>query len=98
MIDPPSYFRALAGVEVPTEGGMIPCPLSDHDDAHASCQVLAEPDRGWWCFGCSRGGRVYDLASLLVGGPWGRELRGHCFATAQEVVAASYPTRPRVPR
>jgi len=40
LIDPPTYFRALSGVEVPDDGGMIPCPLPDHYDSHASCQVL----------------------------------------------------------
>jgi hypothetical protein len=41
---------------------MVKCPLSDHDDFYASCQVFAEAERGWWCFGCSRGGRIYNLA------------------------------------
>jgi signal transduction histidine kinase len=57
----------------------VACPLPDHDDAYAyayaSCQVYAEAEQGWWCFGCQRG-RIYDLASLLSGGAWGRELRG----------------------
>jgi RepB DNA-primase from phage plasmid len=88
-IDPPTYFRALAGVAVPAEGGLIPCPLPDHDDSRASCQVFAEAERGWWCFGCARGGRIYDLASLMSGGPWGRELRGGAFWAAREVVAAA---------
>jgi hypothetical protein len=52
LIDPPSYFRALAGVEV-ADGGMIPCPLPDHEDSHASCQVFEEAARGWWCYGCA---------------------------------------------
>jgi hypothetical protein len=43
----------------------------------------------WWCFGCSRGGRVYDLGSLLAGGPWGHELRGEAFKGARELVAAA---------
>jgi hypothetical protein len=61
---------------------MVKCPLPDHDDAYASLQVFAEAERGWWCYGCARGGRVYDLASLLSGGPWGRELRGEAFVAA----------------
>jgi hypothetical protein len=65
LIEPAVYFRALCGVEVPAGGGMVKCPLPDHDDAYASCQVFAEAERGWWCFGCARGGRIYDLASLL---------------------------------
>ena len=80
---------ALRRCEVPDGGGLVPCPLPDHDDAYASCQVYAEAERGWWCFGCQRGGRIYDLASLLAGGPWGRDLRGEVFRTARELVAAA---------
>jgi hypothetical protein len=82
LIAPPVYFHALSGIEVPASGRMVKCPLPDHDDAYASLQVFAEAERGWWCFGCGRGGRIYDLASLLSGGPWGRELRGEAFVAA----------------
>jgi hypothetical protein len=67
----PLLPRAL---RVPDGGGMVRCPLPDHDDAYASCQVFADTEQGWWCFGCSRGGRIYDLASLMAGGAWRREL------------------------
>jgi hypothetical protein len=33
--------------------------------------VYAEAVQGCWCFACQRGGRIYDLASLLAGGTWG---------------------------
>jgi hypothetical protein len=74
LLAPPVYFRALCGLEVPAAGGMVKCPLPDHDDAYASVQVFAEAERGWWCFGCARGGRVYDLGSAFgraVGGSSG---------------------------
>jgi DNA primase len=35
------------------------------------------------CFGCNRGGRIFDLASLLIGGPWGIDLRGDAFRAAR---------------
>ena len=35
------------------------------------------------CFGCGRGGRIFDLASLLIGGPWGVDLRGDAFRAAR---------------
>jgi hypothetical protein len=89
LIALPAYFLALAGVGVPDAGGMVHCPLPGHDDAYASCQVYAEAEQGWWCFGCSRGGRIYDLASLLAGGAWGRELRGEAFRSVRELVAAA---------
>jgi hypothetical protein len=69
------------------------CPLPDHDDAYASCQVYAEAEQGWWCFGCQRGGRIYDLASLLAGGAWGRDLRGEAFKVTRELVAAGLRCR-----
>jgi RepB DNA-primase from phage plasmid len=89
LIDPPSYFSALCEVDVPGEGGMVKCPLPDHEDSYASCQVFPEAERGWWCYGCSRGGRVYDLTSLLAGGPWGRELRGERFSEVRALVLAA---------
>ena len=76
-------------MRVPGGGGAVRCPLPDHDDPYPSCQVNAEAEQGWWCFGCERGGRVYDLGSLLTGGPWGRDLRGEAFKAARELVAAA---------
>jgi RepB DNA-primase from phage plasmid len=78
-IPPPAYFRALAGLEVPERGGHVACPLPDHHDQLASCMVYRDPSEGWHCYGCGRGGTVYDLASLLAGGRWGRDLRGQDF-------------------
>jgi DNA primase len=37
--------------------------------------VYPEAGRGWYCFGCGRGGSVYDFAALL----WGRKTRGGDF-------------------
>jgi hypothetical protein len=89
LIAPPTYFRTLCGMRVPDDGALVRCPLPDHDDAYASCQVYPEAEQGWWCFGCQRGGRIYDLASLLAGGAWGRHLRGEVFRSARELVAAA---------
>jgi RepB DNA-primase from phage plasmid len=70
---PPSvYFRLLAGVGVPERGGDVRCPLPDHDEQNPSCRVYPTPEQGWVCFGCQRGGSIYDLASLLDRGPGGR--------------------------
>jgi hypothetical protein len=79
LIAPPAYFLALASVAVPDGGGMVKCPLPDHNDSYASCQVFAEAEQGWWCFGCSRGGRIFDLASLMSGGAWGRRCAARLF-------------------
>ena len=67
-IPPPVYFRLLCGLAVPSRGGYVLCPL--HEERTPSCMVWVEPERGWWCFGCGRGGGIYDLASLVEGGPW----------------------------
>lgn len=78
-IAPPAYFAVLAGVEVSDQGGHIPCPLPDHTEQLASCMVYPDPGGGWWCYGCQRGGTIYDFASLLDGRNWGRMLRGEEF-------------------
>ncbi len=85
-LTPPAYFRALAGVSVSERGGHTPCPLPDHDEQVSSCMVYPDPGEGWWCFGCSRGGTIYDLAALLEDGSWGRHLRGEEFGAVKRAV------------
>jgi hypothetical protein len=87
-ISPPVYFRLLAGVDVPEGGGDVRCPLRDHEEEHPSCRVYSSPERGWVCFGCQRGGSIYDLASLLDRGPGGRRgaLRGEEFGRVRRRV------------
>lgn len=57
---PSRLLAALAGVKVGDQGGHIPCPLPDHTERLASCMVYPDPGQGWWCYGCQRGGTVYD--------------------------------------
>ena len=47
-----------------------------------------DPSQGWRCHagGCGARGAIYDLASVLLGGPWGRELRGEAFKRARAYV------------
>jgi RepB DNA-primase from phage plasmid/CHC2 zinc finger len=71
-IAPPVYFWLLARVAVPERGGDVRCPLPDHDERNPSCRVYPTPERGWICFGCQRGGTIYDFASLMERGPGGR--------------------------
>jgi len=84
QISPPEYFEALAGIEVP-RGGLIRCPA--HDDRHPSCSVGTDASTGWCCHACGARGAIYDLASVLLGGPYGRELRGEAFKRARAYVA-----------
>jgi hypothetical protein len=83
-IAPPEYFRRLAGITVP-RGGLVSCPAPAHDDRHPSCSVGAEASQGWCCHSgdCGARGAIYDLASVLLGGPWGGELRGTAFTRAR---------------
>jgi hypothetical protein len=83
-IAPPEYFRRLAGIAVP-RGGLVRCPVPAHVDRHPSCRVGADAGQGWCCHAgdCGARGAIYDLASVLLGGPWGRELRGEAFTRAR---------------
>ena len=87
-VPPPVYFRLLAGIAVPERGGDVRCPLPDHDEQNPSCRVYPTPEEGWVCFGCQRGGSIYDLASLLDHGPGGRRgaLRGEDFKRVRREV------------
>ena len=69
------YFQRLARIELPARGN-ISCPSSTHPDVKPSCSVT---DYVWYCHGCGASGTIYDLASLLDGGPTG------------DVLAASEP-------
>src|SRR4051812_8456046 len=90
---PRDYFAALCGVTETDRDSKVQCVLPDHDDPRASLWVGDTPDAGWFCFGCNRGGRIFDLASLLIGGPWGADLRGDAFRTAR----AELERRLRIP-
>lgn len=62
LVPPPVYFERLTGLRV-GRSGKLHCLF--HDDRSPSLHVYREPERGWFCFGCLRGGSVYDLAALL---------------------------------
>jgi hypothetical protein len=87
-ISPPEYFEKLAGIVVPREG-LVSCPAPGHADRNPSCSVGTSPDQGWCCHSgdCGARGAIYDLASVLLGGPWGHELRGEAFKRARAYVA-----------
>jgi len=71
-LDPARYVAALTGQAV-GRSRKVRCPL--HDDRTPSLHVYADPARGWFCFGCGRGGSIYDLAAAL----WLLEPRGEGF-------------------
>jgi hypothetical protein len=71
-IPPEVYVQTLTGERVGRDR-KVTCPL--HDDRTPSLHVYEDPERGWYCFGCGRGGSIYDLAAALYGLP----LRGSGF-------------------
>jgi hypothetical protein len=51
----------LAGLEA-DRGGKVRCPFHDPDRT-PSLQLY--DDGSWYCFGCRRGGSIYQFAALL---------------------------------
>jgi hypothetical protein len=94
-ISPTEYFEKLAGIVVPRDG-LVSCPAPEHEDRNPSCSVGTGPDQGWCCHagGCGARGAIYDLASVLLGGPWGHELRGEAFKQARAYVADVFGALP----
>jgi hypothetical protein len=80
-IPPALYFRELVGVK-PDRGGKVCCPLPDHDDPDPSCHVYGPPSKGWYCFGCGRGGDIYELAGAL----WGLHREGREFVELRRLL------------
>jgi len=73
-------FEILTGEVVP-HSGMVRCPLPGHEDRTPSCRVTSDV---FYCFGCGRGGSVFDLAAEL----WGIEPRGAGYLEIRERLEA----------
>lgn len=88
-IGPREYFERLAGIVVPRDG-LVHCPT--HEDRIPSCSVGTDASQGWRCHagGCGARGAIYDLASVLLGGPWGPLLRGEAFKRARAYVIDAF--------
>lgn len=56
----PAFTSRALGVD-----GKIVCPL--HDDRTPSLHAYPTAEQGWSCFGCNRGGSIYDLAAAVSG-------------------------------
>jgi hypothetical protein len=81
-IEPARYVEALTGQVVPRYR-KITCPL--HDDSTPSLHVYRHPENGWHCYGCHRGGTIYDLAGAL----WGLQTRGSDFLALRVRLSAA---------
>jgi hypothetical protein len=76
-VEPERYVSVLTRQRV-GRSRKVSCPL--HEDLTPSLHVYRDPGRGWFCFGCRRGGSIYDLAGAV----WGIEPRGAGFAALRE--------------
>ena len=96
-IGPREYFGRLAGIVVPRDG-LVRCPA--HEDRIPSCSVGVDASQGWRCHAgtCGARGAIYDLASVLLGGPWGPQLRGDAFKRARAYVIDVFGELPDQPQ
>jgi hypothetical protein len=85
-IPPAVYVHALTGQRVGRDR-KISCPL--HDDRTPSLHVYDDAERGWYCFGCGRGGSIYDLAAALYKLP----LRGRGFLRLRALLRERFAER-----
>ena len=84
---PRVYVERLLGEPV-TRSGKVRCPF--HEDGTPSLHVYPEPGRGWYCYGCGRGGSVYDLAALL----WSIRPYGRGFIELRQRLAEALDRQP----
>lgn len=71
-LSPRLYVEVLTGAAV-SRDDKFRCPF--HSDRTPSLHAYRDPARGWYCYGCRRGGSIYDFAALL----WGLSTRGADF-------------------
>jgi hypothetical protein len=64
-VAPAVYVQALTGLTVGRDG-KVSCPFHGPDRT-PSLHVYAKPAAGWYCYGCARGGSIYDLAAEVFG-------------------------------
>jgi hypothetical protein len=93
-LDPALYVSVLTGQTV-GRSRKVTCPF--HEDRTPSLHVYHDPDEGWYCFGCGRGGSIYDLAALL----WNLDTPGPGFLSLRARLYELFlpgQTPPRPPR
>jgi hypothetical protein len=77
------YIAGLTGRQ-PNREGKIACPF--HEDRTPS--LHAYPDGSWACFGCGKGGTIYDFAGYL----FGLQTKGRAFLELRERLADTFGT------
>jgi len=88
-IPAPVYYERITGMSVGRDG-TVRCPAAWHEDRNPSARVWEEPGRGWYCFACGAGGGIYQLASVVLGGPYGPDLRDHAFRAAKRLAEEAF--------
>lgn len=88
QVPPEVYVEMLTGCEV-GRNRKAACPF--HPDSDPSLHVYEEPERGWYCFGCGRGGSIYDFGAAL----YGIAPRGQGFTKLRRRLAADLLARSR---
>jgi hypothetical protein len=82
-ISPLDYVPALTGRPVGRDH-KIRCPFhGGGEERTPSLHVYPDPERGWTCFGCGKGGSIIDLGALV----YGIEPRGHGFHEIRKRIA-----------
>jgi hypothetical protein len=84
---PVEYVEIVAGIKA-QPGQKIACPFPDHEDHTPSLHLYGSAERGWYCYGCRRGGGVYEFAACFAGLPL--PVRGADFLDIQSALLAAY--------
>ena len=73
------WLPALTGIDMP-RSRMVNCPLPGHEDRTPSCRLY---ERTYYCFGCHRGGDIFNFAGEL----WEIPTRSRNFPELRERLA-----------
>jgi hypothetical protein len=65
QVTPAVYVQALTGLTAGRDG-KVSCPFHGQDRT-PSLHVYEDPAAGWYCFGCARGGSIFDLGAQVFG-------------------------------
>jgi hypothetical protein len=86
------YVAELCG-RTPDRRGFVQCPFhADGAERTPSLRLYDDRDHGWYCFGCRRGGSIYDFAGLIAGYPWPLP-RGVPFLTVQATLVDHFTVK-----
>ena len=65
QVAPAVYVQALTGLSAGRDG-KVSCPFHG-EDRTPSLHVYEDPAAGWYCYGCGRGGSIFDLGAEVFG-------------------------------